>query len=974
MSDGPAGGEAPPKGKPQAAGDDSRILDSLKELLQDEDLGPQEEGAAEEEELPAPEATPEKKKRPAVAKRHPETHAGGRDRRVRDMQAFRDLDAQMASDTMGLDVSADRLTAQLKKVDPDDTLASILSLLQTHKITAGIDQEAIRTALTRARGGAHQYDVVVARGVSPVVRRPGGIHYHLPAELVARKTESGFTPTPYDELRRLLGGPLLGDLAAVPGPVAIVHRGDVVAELRAAQVEPGRDVFGGPIIPEQPPLPELKAGENTALSEDGQQCTALLYGYAGLVEGVPTVLPPLWIPASQQEARFVCLPPPKPVPPPTEEEVEEVLKARWVSHGVLPKRVVHLCRQLAKGKTGALVEVIAQGEPAKPGENAKITHCTVLEQLPPWNQLQKIRKCKDRAALEELIGEICAGEGTVCKSTRAGLAVAEKTPATKGVLGKDIQGEEVIPEEGKDVDLKAGENVTLGDGGLRCTADIYGYVCRHGDQVSVVPPVWIGEGKEAVYFLNLSGMPPAEYPSVEEIQELLRRQGKGVQGFRAERWAEVLQGMHEGEAGQRLVVVSEGTPAQAGRDAEFRWALDVDEKPGTILDDGSIDFRDRHLVTVVDKDEIIGKLIPAQPGVAGKDVFGNEIAAPVPLEIEVAAGPKVRVEKEESGVSYYAAAEGGVTTVAETKKERDRVRKKIKIDLYALFTIDGDVDYNTGNIDFNGDVYIKGSVRSNFSVKATGSVSVGELVEGGARVHAGRDILVQAGVVGRTTQLAAGGSVTAKFIQEASVRTGGDVKVGTYLLEATVRARGSVIALGKGEGKGRAVVGGLIWGARGIEARSLGSPSNANLRIVTGVDPDEVAHVEQLRARMRTCEEQQRKVLMTSFGLRHLDPELIKQKLRACSDPQDKKLLLRGVRMLSELTEKRQSSQKEMEAVVEAQRKLARQAAVVVSNELFAGVEIRVGEHSIKIQEDKERVSIRLVEEDERTVIQVAPL
>jgi hypothetical protein len=486
--------------------------------------------------------------------------------------------------------------------------------------------------------------------------------------------------------------------------------------------------------------------------------------------------------------------------------------------------------------------------------------------------------------------------------------------------------------------------------------------------------MWMGEDKESLYFLNLAGLQPARFPSVEEMQILVERQAKGIQGFDGQRWTEVVRALQPGERTEQLVVVAEGVPVQLGRDAAFDWSLDISERPGTILEDGSIDFRDRHLVTVIEQDGLIGRLTPSRPGVPGRNLFGAPISPPVPLEIEVVTGAQVRAEPSEEGTVYRAAVAGGVMILVETKEEGGRIRTTIKIDLYKVFSVETDVDYNTGNIVFSGDVHIKGSVRSGFSVEATGSVHVGEMLDAGTRVKAGRDILVQAGIVGSETELDAGGTVMAKYIQGATIRAGGDVTTGTYILEATVRSSGRVIALGKGDSVKWAVVGGLVWGAKGVEARSLGSPTNPGLRVVTGVDPLAMSKAEELRTELRTGEEQQGKVLQAAFGLKHPDAALIRQKVRLCQNPAQKAILLRSVKVLSQLTEQHQRLRGELEALIETQRQLAAQAEIVVNEQLFAGVEVRVGEYTLHVKEDQQHVRLRLVEEEGRTSLQILSL
>ena len=143
--------------------------------------------------------------------------------------------------------------------------------------------------------------------------------------------------------------------------------------------------------------------------------------------------------------------------------------------------------------------------------------------------------------------------------------------------------------------------------------------------------------------------------------------------------------------------------------------------------------------------------------------------------------------------------------------------------------------------------------------------------------------MIKRGVIGASTELVAGGDVMAKYIQEATVRAGGDVKAGSYIFNASIRTGGTVVVMGKGEGKSRALVGGLIWGARAVTAKSIGSPYNTGTRLVSGVDPDLVNRAEQIHSNMQTCQEKQRKV-MESIGVPSLDVELIKLKFPSRGD------------------------------------------------------------------------------------------
>jgi hypothetical protein len=519
-----------------------------------------------------------------------------------------------------------------------------------------------------------------------------------------------------------------------------------------------------------------------------------------------------------------------------------------------------------------------------------------------------------------------------------------------------------------------GDNLVLAEDRLRGQTVCFGYVCLKWDiQPTLISPLWIAPDKSTLYYLNLPQTAPARYPTLEEMMALLSREGI-AHGFHAERWAENLQALESGQLDEVMVLVASGTRAQTGRDAAFEWAIEIpDRSPGKMQEDGSIDFRERSLTTVVKQGDLIGRLIPPLPGTPGKDLLGRPVQPTQSVTIEVVTDSRISAKPSEDGVlSFHAAVGGGVARETRIQEAKNRSQQRIHLGIYPISNIEHDVDYSTGNVDFNGDVVIGGSVHAQFTVRATGTVSIGGYVEAGACITAGKDILIKRGVVGSTTELVASGDVMAKYIQEATIRAGGDVKAGSYIFNASIRAGGQVVVAGKGEGKSRALVGGLVWAAKGITARSIGSPYNTSTRLVVGIDPEYVNRADQIRANMQACDEKQQK-LLRSVGLDSTDLALIRQRLARCRTPKEKQGILSCLKRVAKVAELEQGLQQELSEIAETQRKLAFRATANVQNELFAGVELRIGEETLTLHDDDAKVSFRLIQEDEQLSIQKGP-
>jgi len=945
-------------------------LDELKELLAEEGVDVEEDAAPdavlEELDVEAKAGRTSGSDRETSRRRPKRGEAG--ERRARDARDFRDLESQLSGEVLEIKVSDDGLSAVMTRIGEGDSVDAILLELKRQKITVGIDEAAIAAAVERTTHGSTQYDVAVARGTAPEARQPAHVRYHLPEALSAPGED-----TPLQRLKQALSAPNLHLIDSWEGPCHLVHKGELLAEVVAAEGVMGESVRGEEIAPEADQEPELTQTEHVLVSEDGRQCTAGAYGYAGMLEEGPAVVLPLWTAPDAMEARFVLLQPEAPAP--SEGELAEVLSARWIEHGVNDEALGKIHRALERGKGLPLTVRVAQGTRPKPGTSGQIQCLVPLQQLPAWQQLQSLLNLRERPGLEEGLDDMASpGRAIVFRAVGPGDAVAELVPAREGTAGRDVLGEELEAAEVEEVELDVGDNVVLDENGLRTSAACFGYLALYGSaQISVVSPLWVSSDRLTLGYLNLPQGETARYPSSEEIAQLVAEDGH-LQGAQVDAWDEVRQQLASGELTDLLAVIAEGTPAKPAREDAFEWVVKLGGRSGTVLEDGSIDLRERQLITVVKEGDLIGRFTPGAPGKTGRDVLGNDIDPPAVTALEVAGDSRINSvpEGDEGVVHFYASMDGGVASTEESRESRGGQRKRIRLSLFAISEIDGDVDYATGHVTFHGDVIVKGSVRALFRVTASGSVTIGENVEAGARIEAGGDILISGGVVGEATELIAGGNVMAKFVHEASVRAGGDMEVGAYIHEASVRVTGAIKVAGAGEGGGRALVGGLVWAGKGIEAPSLGSASNPRIRLVAGTDPGLVEQTQEAHAKMRTCEALERAALK-ALKMRQLDVSLVKRKAKALEGAERDEFLDQA-RQLAEYSDLHHHLQARVRQAAESQRELAGQATIAVAGSVFAGAELRIGEHTLRVAADGTHLKFRLAEEDGRVNLQAETL
>ncbi len=257
----------------------------------------------------------------------------------------------------------------------------------------------------------------------------------------------------------------------------------------------------------------------------------------------------------------------------------------------------------------------------------------------------------------------------------------------------------------------------------------------------------------------------------------------------------------------------EGTDAKI----EYHFNTELSNKP-TLNEDGTVDFHRINNISTVSANECLATLTPAVLGKPGIDVAGKVLQ---PLKVQV---KMLRMGKNqylsEDGLKLYAQVSGHASLVDGT------------VFVSNIYEVKADVDTSTGDIDYEGNVLIHGSVLTGFSVHAKGDIVVEGVVEG-AELVAGGQIILKRGIQGMSRgRLIATGNVVSKFIENAEVKAGGSVTT-EAILHSRVTATGEITVSGK---KGF-ITGGEIRSGANISVKTAGSTMGTATLLEIGRDP-----------------------------------------------------------------------------------------------------------------------------------------
>lgn len=368
-------------------------------------------------------------------------------------------------------------------------------------------------------------------------------------------------------------------------------------------------------------------------------------------------------------------------------------------------------------------------------------------------------------------------------------------------------------------------------------------------------------------------------------------------------------------------LVAEGRAAVDGKDGAFRWAESFTHRDTPSEEEDQVDYRSMNFIRTVEKDAEIGKVLPPTPGVAGIDVYGNELrprhrGEPIKLT--------ANVRLDDDGETAWSTAEGRV------------VAEKGRLAIVEVLEIRGDVNFESGNIDATSDVSIRGTVVDLFRVASNKSIRIGGAIEA-AYVTAGENLQVRGGILARDKgTVSVGGDLAAKFCTEARVRARGDVHIAKEVINSQLHAEGKLFC------ERGAIIGGQVYAKEGISVHTLGSDSCVATKVRIGIAPEVLWKVRQLdeevKSHLEAAARVREAVQPLMNNLKRLSPD---QKERATE------LLFKADEMEMEINTMR----KDRETLL-CEGSPQGDVSVVVNGRICAGVTIAIGDRATRFSEE----------------------
>jgi len=397
-------------------------------------------------------------------------------------------------------------------------------------------------------------------------------------------------------------------------------------------------------------------------------------------------------------------------------------------------------------------------------------------------------------------------------------------------------------------------------------------------------------------------------------------------------------------------LIAQGRAPVHGRDAEFRALIpEIRGRHPKIDEHGISDYRELGQFVTVTKGALLMRRIPATPGAAGKTVLGAAIPSTPGKDPPFAPGLKgAKVHPKEKNL-----------LIAEIGGHAVLVHNGVTVE--PILTVQ-DADLSTGNLSFEGSIHVVKDVKIGMKLKASGDVIIGGIMEA-SDIEAGGNVSIRGGVLGHvaindhgdaihpsTARIRCGGSVTAHFIENASVEAGDCIIVDEEVKRSALTAVNQIVVGKQGSKKGH-LIGGVTQATLLVQTIIAGSHAGVATRIEVGVNPLLHAKLDAVTQQLQHLEKEREDVeRVIAYTLEHptrINPDTMHKAERTYE------------KLQADIAERAQEKE-----TLQTQMNLADNAKVVVGLRMYSGLQVKIGHKVREIDEERIGGVFSLKEDD----------
>ncbi|MCP4023451.1 MAG: DUF342 domain-containing protein [Desulfobacteraceae bacterium] len=281
-----------------------------------------------------------------------------------------------------------------------------------------------------------------------------------------------------------------------------------------------------------------------------------------------------------------------------------------------------------------------------------------------------------------------------------------------------------------------------------------------------------------------------------------------------------------------LFGVAQGKPANESQDASIEYFFSEHFlTAGTMQKNGAMDFKDRGLVPIIKEGTVLAIKTPARTGDNGTNIYGEEIFSEIAMDLDMSCGDGAAFSEDQ--LEIHATKNGF------PKKDITGC-----VSVVQEYTIDGDVDYRTGHIEFDGNITISGTIKPGF--KVSGNMVTADSIEGGIVASEG-DVIIAKGIL--DAQVCSRGNISAAFVHHSEIICMKDIGVNQEILDSKIVSDGTItVSRGK-------VLSSQITSKEGVFLQHVGTTAAKASIITAGISDYAQMEVDRVNTLIKKRQE-----------------------------------------------------------------------------------------------------------------------
>ena len=604
----------------------------------------------------------------------------------------------------------------------------------------------------------------------------------------------------------------VADSSSVPAP-----RSDTTAS-SASATGPDKPV---PMPPSVVPEPE---GNPDNPPEPGSACTLELHDINQLVKDTPSspdesAAPVIFVRITPDAMSATLI-----IEPPAEGSPREidramllaVLAEQEIVFGIDTAAIDRLVEMWSRTRRRYEISNIARGVEAEPGSEGALT--MTIRHLSRKSDCDEIRGM-------EYYWQVAENHPRIDRAFK-GKPVAEKQTGKISPPGKNILGAPVFSDEVVQTEVTLKEHVTLSSDGMQAIAQADGIAYMVDDCIGIIPVNFDGlfECSVApdVMSAEVTVRPPGPGGSLPEKAVLMKLLAEtnvkfGILDSDIDTlFALCAQGTYPSEP----MVVARGILPQNGKNGTVDYLFNtVTSLAPAISETGRADYKAVNIVNSVSARQQLAKLMPPTEGIDGTDITGKTRPARPGVPARLPQGPHTVADPQHPEV-LLAETDGIV-----------RLSGAV-VEVCEGFVVPGNVDFSTGNIEYNKSVIVDGDVKSGFTIHCGADLQVNGTIED-CLITVGGNVLCRYGFLGQGKGcIDAKGDVNLGFMKNQTVKSFKNIVIAKESINCTLLSRGSVTV----HGAPLSVAGGEVKARTSITVHSAGNHTGIRTLLEAGVD------------------------------------------------------------------------------------------------------------------------------------------